>query len=112
MQNLDLYLDQIRADFAQFQNRSHADALSQKIAREMIQEFNDSIRVIDGNRYLKIVTGSGGQDRVHSFICKQDMGKFTKGDVLKAASWAAPAKNFARANLFQADFSQIRWTGA
>jgi hypothetical protein len=112
MTNLDAYLDRIREDFAQFQNRSHADALSQKIAQEMIREFNDSIRVVEGKRYLKVVTGSGGQDRVHSFICRQDQGVFKAGDVLKAASWAAPARNFARANLFQGDFSQIRWTGA
>jgi hypothetical protein len=112
MANLDAYLDQIRTDFSQFQNRSHADALSQKISQEMIQEFNASIRVVDGKKYLKVVTGGPGQERVHSFICKQDQGEFKAGDVLKAASWAAPARNFARANLFQGDFSQIRWTGA
>ena len=111
MKNLDLYLDHIRADFARFQDRPGLDALSQQIAQEMIQRFSDEIRVVEGKRYLKVVTGSGVQDRVHSFICRQDQGKFKAGDVLKAASWAAPAKNFARANLFRGDFSSVRWTG-
>jgi len=101
MQNLDKYLEAIKADYAAWQG---ADT---EIGQKMIREFNESLDVIDGNKYLKVVNDG----RVHSFICKRDMGKFTAGDVLKAASWAAPARNFARANLFQGDFSKIRWTG-
>jgi hypothetical protein len=31
---------------------------------------------------------------------------------MKAATWAAPAKNFGRGNIFEEDFSRVTWTGA
>lgn len=51
----------------------------------------DKFSYIDGNRYVKVVRGSG----VHCFV---DM---TTGDVLKPASWKTPAKH-ARGNIFDA----------
>ena len=35
---------------------------------------------------------------------------FKMGDILKASSWRAPAKNRARGNVLEADYS-IQWTG-
>lgn len=105
--NLDKYLDAIKADYVKFyendKDRVYADAC--------IQEFNNCLEVEKGSKYLKIVKSNGSQRSVHSFICVKDNGKFKAGDVLKAASWAAPAKNFARANLFVGDFKNVRWTG-
>jgi hypothetical protein len=37
--------------------------------------------------------------------------KFKFGDILKSASWRAPARNFARANVLKRDYSNIRWCG-
>ena len=37
--------------------------------------------------------------------------KFKAGDLLKAASWAAPARNKARGNILKGDYSWVRWTG-
>ena len=105
--NLDKYLDAIKADYAKFYENTE----DKEYANQRIQEFNDGLEIVEGSKYLKIVKRSGTQRSVHSFICIRDMGKFTKGDVLMAASWAAPARNFARGNLFQGDFSKIRWTG-
>ena len=35
---------------------------------------------------------------------------FKKGDILKAASWSAPAKNRARGNILEGNYP-IQWTG-
>jgi len=105
--NVDKYLNAIKADFAKF----YEDAEDKQYAASRIQEFNDGLEIVEGSKYLKIVKNSGSQRSVHSFICVKDNGKFKAGDVLKAASWAAPARNFARANLFVGDFSKVRWTG-
>tara|TARA_S200002703_G_scaffold153239_1_gene154565 strand:- start:861 stop:1154 length:294 start_codon:yes stop_codon:yes gene_type:complete len=73
---------------------------------DMQKEFANGIEIREGKKYYKVI----GHRSVHSFIVKQDDAKFRKGDILKAASWAAPATNFARGNILE-DF-EIRWTGA
>jgi hypothetical protein len=66
-----------------------------------------------GRKFIKVVKSSWGSRSVHSFICIQPHGKFQFGDILKAASWAAPAKNFARGNVLNpSSYFQHRWTGA
>jgi hypothetical protein len=42
----------------------------------------------------------------------RDDAKFKKGDILMAASWNAPARNFARGNVLDKTFDRVRWTGA
>ena len=61
-----------------------------------------------GSKYVKIVSISGGGSRsVHSFVEKAN------GNILRAASWKAPARNFVRGNVFdQASYiNRVRWTG-
>jgi len=50
-----------------------------------------------GPKYVRVVrTSTHGQDRsVYGFIARET------GALLKAASWKAPAKNFARGNIFK-----------
>lgn len=57
-----------------------------------------------GQRYAKVLAGKN----VHTFI---DM---TNGDILKAATWKAPAKNGVRGNIFADDLgaSAINHYGA
>lgn len=99
--NLVEYLEHIKEDYANRKTDS-------PYRDEFIANFNAGLRVEYGMKYIKVIT----ENSVHSFICLQDMGKFTKGDILKAASWAAPAKNFARGNIFSRDYDTIRWVGA
>jgi hypothetical protein len=66
-----------------------------------------------GRKFIKVVTESYGSKSVHSFICIQPDGKFQFGDILKAATWAQPAKNFARGNVLDPkSYVHHSWTGA
>lgn len=100
---LNAYLEHIRNDYAGLGALDQSD-----IRKEMIKEFNASVRVEEGRKYYKVIE----RNSVHSFICKEDMGRFKRGDILKAASWAAPAKNFARGNILLGTWKAVRWTGA
>lgn len=102
------YLECIKADYIQWQG-----ATPSSVNAEMAQDFCDGLTFEVGSRYIKVISGRAGGSRcVHSFVCLRDMGKFTKGDILKAAGWAGPAKNFARGNTMARTFQNIRWTGA
>jgi hypothetical protein len=61
-----------------------------------------------GSKYVKVVSISGGGSRsVHCFVEKAN------GNILRAASWKSPARNFVRGNVFdQASYiNRVRWTG-
>lgn len=101
---LGLLVKKIQQDYAAF-----SDPRNPIWYYERCKEFNDGIRFEEGRKYVKVITGTS----VHSFICKGDDPKngFKDGDILKAASWNAPAKNFARGNVFDRTFDRVRWTG-
>ena len=52
--------------------------------------------------YDKIIADNGTQKTVKGFICKKNNDKkgFKVGDMLKAATYSAPATNFSRGNIF------------
>ena len=83
-----------------------------EITAKMRLEFATGIEVLYGSKYIKIVTGKhGGQRSVWGFIVNTDKDKkFKKGDLLKAAGWAAPARNAARGNILKGGYV-INWTG-
>ena len=97
------YCDHIVANYASWGDQS-------EIRKQMIAEFK--VEVEPGRKFVKITHGRAGSRSVHSFIVIGDQGKFKHGDILKAASWRAPAKNFARGNVLNGDYAQITWTGA
>ena len=72
----------------------------------MFNEYKDGFKSIVGQKFIKITNGNG----VKAFIVKQDNGKFKRGDILKPASWRAPAKNSARGNVLEGGYA-IQWTG-
>ena len=99
--HIDNYLNVIKQSYAEFHARMGFSSDGNSI-----QKFNDSLRVDAGKTYLKVIKDGS----VHSFIVKDDNGKFKAGDVLKAASWKAPAKNFARGNIITGELTQISWS--
>ena len=79
---------------------------------EGIQRFNEGIRTKVGRKYTKVLTDGSvwgfiaNEDGVHKGIPHK------KGDVFKAAGWAAPARNFARGNVLDGTgVDRVRWTG-
>ncbi len=107
---LDNYLRKIVKDFEDWAGRS-----SKAVSKEWysdpaprIKEFSDELEFKFGNKYIKILSGGSA----HSFIVNTDKdSKFKKGDILMAASWSTPARNFPRGNIFDNDY-KVRWTGA
>jgi len=102
--------DAIARDYAEWRSRGDYGSPSD------YDEFVNKLYVEEGRKYLKIVKDDG-QQIVWGFIVKEDeepkagSHTFKAGDILKAASWAAPARNKPRGNIIQGDFSWVRWTG-
>jgi hypothetical protein len=103
--------DAIGKDYAQW--RSRGEYGSENDYGEMV----DNLHIEEGRKYLKVVKKFGDQEMVWGFIVKEDEPKkegkwdFKAGDILKAATWSAPARNKPRGNILQGDFSWVRWTG-
>jgi len=77
--------------------------------KTMIAEFNEEITYKVNTKYIKVFREGGS---VWGFIVNTDNDKkFKKGDILKAAGWAAPARNFPRGNILKGGYT-VRWTGA
>ena len=75
----------------------------------MKKEYAEDFTITYGKKYIKIVRKNGG---VMAFVVGVDNDKkFKKGDILKPAGWAAPARNFARGNVLEGGY-EVRWTGA
>ena len=94
-----------------YKPNAHSD---KKIMNEMIENYCNGLEVTEGSRYWKITStnGSGTSRSVSGFIVKAGDKKFREGDMLKAAGWAAPARNFARGNILDGTgLNNARWTG-
>ena len=121
MRNIDMntemvtLLENIKKDYCNWTGRCAGakglNALTE-INKSMIAEFNDGLTYKTGSKYIKIITGSaGGGSSVWGFVVNTDNDKkFKKGDILKPAGWAAPARNAARGNIIDGGYT-IRWTG-
>ena len=78
------------------------------VRKDMYERYCDRIKYKPGSKYIKILSDGG----VHSFVVNTDNDKkFKRGDILKAASWATPARNFARGNVLDGSLECVRWTG-
>ena len=100
-------LETIKSDYVMFTSRGDADRVLSDINHQMIAEFNEGLSVKEGSKYVKIMT----KGSVWGFVVKGDNDKkFRKGDILKAAGWASPARNHARGNILDGGYT-IQWTG-
>ena len=101
---LDEYADYLKANYNQ-RGYSRPD-------RQLTVEFDM------GSKFIKVIVGHTGdtQRSSHSFIVvgeyKGAKNTFKHGDILKSASWRAPAKNFARGNIMENSYGTISWAGA
>lgn len=100
---LDFLVEAIKADYRNWWK--DADHEKEHV-REMIEEFDSEVSIDEGRKYFKIVKGGS----VWGFVVKADDGAFKAGDILKAASWATPAKNAARGNILNGGY-KVNWTG-
>ena len=110
-------LEAMREDYKQWSGRCarhESSAHYSRIKDEMEENYCNGLEVTEGSRYWKITStnGSGTQRSVSGFIVKAGDKKFREGDMLKAAGWAAPARNFARGNVLDGTgLDNARWTG-
>lgn len=92
------YLEHIYADYNKFNG-----------TEEFRARFAEGLEFKMGKKYVKVIHHRSA----HSFIVNvHDDPNFKFGDILKAASWSSPAKNYARGNIFEGNFGGISWTGA
>ena len=99
----------MREDYAAWSDRPNDSEDARNIALRMYDEYCADLTESYGSKYIKIYKKDGG---VKAFIVNTDKDKkFKKGDILKPAGWAAPARNFARGNILDGGY-EIRWTGA
>tara|TARA_S200002703_G_C3678146_1_gene208278 strand:- start:236 stop:568 length:333 start_codon:yes stop_codon:yes gene_type:complete len=102
-ENINDYIDYIMDDYVDWCGKA-------QIGSKQMSETKFSAE--EGRNYIKIVR-CNGQRSVHSFIVKNATKKFGVGEILMAASWKAPATNFARGTIFDAETwtGRIRWSG-
>jgi len=108
-------LEAMREDYMRWSDRcAKPDSYAHysDVKKEMERNYCEGLEVTEGSRYWKIIgtSGSGAQRSVKGFIAKAGDKKFREGDMLKAAGWNAPARNFARGNVFES-IGNVRWTG-
>ena len=98
-------------DYQKWSSPLKSDSKSMSdIKKKMIGEFKDGIKLRNGQKYIKVITGTS----VWGFIAKSDgVHKgipYRRGDVFKAAGWRAPAKHV-RGSIFDDSTSWFSWTG-
>jgi len=65
-----------------------------------------------GRKYAHIIQGDSNSRSSHSWVVIGDDKKFKLGDILKSASWKAPARNYERGNVLSGDWNAVDCYGA
>ena len=98
-------LENIKEDYLRWTSRNYTRELTD-INKSMIADFNEGLHYEEGRKYIKVISNNS----VWGFIMTADDKKFKAGDIPKAAGWAAPARNAARGNIFDDQYTS-QWTG-
>ena len=102
------FLNAMKKDYYGWGNRLDDTLTNDPIREKMYVEYCENLTYSKGSKYIKVFAKGGG---VKAFIVNTESDKkFKKGDILKPAGWAAPARNFARGNILDGGYP-INWTG-
>ena len=106
-------MEHMRDDYIEWSGRCarHDDAShsTSEIRTRMEEEYADELSYTTGSKYIKVTS----KNSVSAFVVNTTTDKkFSYGDILKPAGWAAPARNFARGNVLDRTFNHVSWTGA
>ena len=93
--DIDKLLDLMVDDYYSWSSRY--DSWGGLSAKRSTERFKSKLSVKMGAKYIKLVSGYSA---VGFIVNTHDDSKFEFGDLLKASSWNAPARNFARGNIF------------
>ena len=110
-QQIETLIEDIVNDYAIWQGLcsvAAGETEKSSVKIDMFKRFKENMSYKTGVKYIKIFNEKGS---VWGFVVNTDKDvKFKKGDILKAAGYNAPARNQARGNIIDGDYS-IRWTG-
>ena len=105
-------LNAMAHNYALFKERSQSinqyEHLKDMTYSSFKEEYLSACEFKIGRNYVKLIHNSSV---VGFIVISEKDKKFQYGDLLKAASWKAPARNFPRGNVFTNIPKVIQWTG-
>ena len=110
------YILSIKADYDAWKSRTGPSPAEMNDEERKIAEKDQLLVTLEvGSTYLRVVTEHHGIRTLHSVIVNRPpkvAGKqFNVGDILKPASWRAPATNFTYGNVLSGGPRDLSWTG-